>query len=74
MNKIVTYETLFKKIIVERSLSYGVVSKITGLPRSTISNYANGNRVPDYRTVIKLIKDLHINPELFDTLFDPVYI
>ena len=69
----IKYETKLKMIIVERGLSYGIVSKMTGIPKSTISNYANGYRTPDYRTACRLIDILDIDIDVFATLFDPVY-
>lgn len=67
------YETLLKKIIEEKGWSYRMISVMTGIARSTISNYALGKRVPDVQTACKIIKVLQLDMSLIDRLFEPVY-
>ena len=62
-------ETLFKKIIEDKNLTYGVVSKITGVPKSSINNYANGNRIPDVNVAVHIMETLGIDINLIGELF-----
>lgn len=66
-------ETKFKMILLQKGLSYGIVSKMTGIAKSTISNYANGYRKPDFKTACQLINLLDIDKDKMEELFDPVY-
>jgi len=65
------YETLFKKIILERGLSYNVVAKMTGLNKNTISNYANGYRTPDLDTTCVILNCLGLEANSIYNLFKP---
>lgn len=65
------YETLFKKIIVEKELSYRIISRITGISRTSLCNYANGYRKPDLETACQIIRKMQFDSELIFTLFEP---
>lgn len=67
------YETYFKKLIDERGYSYNIISSLTGIPRSTISNYASGRRKPDIQTACRIMKALNIDISLIGKLFEPVW-
>jgi len=67
------YETLLKKIMEERGTSCRILSIMTGIPRSTLSNYVIGRRAPDIQTACKIIKVLQLDVSIIDKLFEPVY-
>lgn len=65
------YETLFKKILVEKDLSYKIFSIMTGLSKTSIYYYANGERLPDIKSAITIANALHIDIRMIDRLFEP---
>lgn len=68
-----TYPTKLKKIMEEKGLNCSMISRMTGLTRTAISNYANGIRKPDISTAGKIIRALQMDSNAFWTLFEPVY-
>lgn len=70
----IKYETLFKKIILDKGLSYNIVSKMTGIPKSTIGNYAIGARKPDLHSVCTIMRALQLESDLIYSLFEPVIV
>ena len=67
------YETMLKKIMEERGISCRMLSIITGIPRSTISNYINRNRQPDIQTAFQIVRVLHLDISVVESLFEPVF-
>lgn len=68
-----SYPTKLKKIMEEKGLNCSILSRMTGLTRTAVSNYANGIRKPDICTAGRIIKALQLNSDAFWTLFEPVY-
>ena len=59
---------LLDKIMYEKNLTVRQVSYMTGIPKSTISNICNGNRVPRLDTLEQLAKGLGVKiTDLFES-------
>lgn len=65
------YETLLKKILEEKGVSLYILSRLTGISRQSLSNYANGKREPDIPTAVKIIKALQLDEMIIYRLFEP---
>lgn len=66
------YPTMMMKIMKDEDLSYGIVSKMTGLSKSAVYNYSYGYRQPDISTACKIIRALQLDISSIETLFLPV--
>ncbi len=65
------FPTLFQKILKENDISYGIMSKMTGISKSAICNYANGYRTPDIQTGCRIVKSLGLDLDIIEKIFQP---
>lgn len=73
MEDLKRYNTKFQFYIEQRDLSYGVLANVTGIPKSTLYNYALGRRTPDIYNAIKIAEILRLDMAEIKVLFKPYF-
>lgn len=59
-----SFATVLKNILKQHNLKQNDLVKMTGINKSSISEYLSGNYQPKYKNVLKIAQALHISPDM----------
>lgn len=60
-----SFAVTLKYILKEYNLKQNDLAKMTGINKSSISEYLSGNYQPKYKNILKIAQALHISPDIF---------
>ena len=60
-----SFATTLRYILKEQNLKQNDLAKLTGINKSSISEYLSGNYQPKYKNILKIAQALHISPDTF---------
>lgn len=60
-----SFATILRNILKQNNLRQNDLARLTGINKSSISEYLSGNYQPKYKNIAKIAEALHISPDIF---------
>lgn len=59
------FAVILRSILKQNNLKQNDLARLTGINKSSISEYLSGNYQPKYKNIVKIAEALHISPDIF---------